>query len=63
MHVTRVLWLLALFTPVIMCAPVALSWNMGRAEWMRLLRMTLESAGGPLPDCCRPRRGCSRRCC
>jgi hypothetical protein len=45
MHLSRVLWLLALFAPVIMFSPVALSWNVGRLEWMCLLRRTLESAG------------------
>jgi len=45
MHMSRVLFLLALFAPVLMFAPVALSWNMGRLEWMTLLRRTLECAG------------------
>ncbi|KAF5834796.1 ABC1 family-domain-containing protein [Dunaliella salina] len=45
MNMSRVLFLLALFAPVLMFAPVALSWNMGRLEWMSLLRRTLECAG------------------
>ncbi len=42
----RTLWLLLLFGPVLLTAPVALQLNMARAEWIELLRKTLEAAGG-----------------
>jgi len=45
-HTCRALWLVAIFVPVALSAPLALVWNLYRAEWMELLRRTLE-AGGP----------------
>ncbi len=44
-HVVRLTWLLLIFTPVFLSAPLALRWNVYRAEWMELLRKTLETAG------------------
>lgn len=41
----RALWLVAIFLPVALSAPLALSWNIYRAEWMELLRRTLEAGG------------------
>jgi hypothetical protein len=45
-NVGRAAWLALIFTPVLLSAPLALSWDVYRAEWMELLRKTLE-AGGP----------------
>ncbi len=42
----RSLWLLLLFAPVLLSAPVALQLQFRRAEWIELLRKTLEAAGG-----------------
>ncbi|GAX81695.1 hypothetical protein CEUSTIGMA_g9123.t1 [Chlamydomonas eustigma] len=44
-HVTRLTWLLFIFMPVFLSAPLALKWNLYRSEWMELLRKTLETAG------------------
>lgn len=44
--VLRTLWLLLLFGPVLLTAPVALQLNLARAEWIEMLRKTLEAAGG-----------------
>ena len=44
-HLTRLTWLLLLFAPVFISAPLALSWGLYRPEWMELLRKTLEAAG------------------
>ncbi|GIL81924.1 hypothetical protein Vretimale_1497 [Volvox reticuliferus] len=41
----RSLWLLLLFAPVLLSAPVALQLQFRRAEWIELLRKTLEAAG------------------
>jgi hypothetical protein len=41
----RLLWLAALFAPVLVTAPVALQWGWRRSAWMELLRATLEAAG------------------
>jgi aarF domain-containing kinase len=41
----RLLWLAALFAPVLLTAPLALQWGWRRADWMALLRATLEAAG------------------
>ncbi|GFR39830.1 hypothetical protein Agub_g324 [Astrephomene gubernaculifera] len=41
----RSLWLLLLFAPVLLSAPVALQLQFRRAEWIELLRRTLEAAG------------------
>lgn len=43
--VLRTLWLLLLFGPVLLTAPVALQLNLARAEWIEMLRKTLEAAG------------------
>ncbi|GIL43854.1 hypothetical protein Vafri_1448 [Volvox africanus] len=43
--VGRSLWLLLLFAPVLLSAPVALQLQFRRAEWIELLRKTLEAAG------------------
>lgn len=52
----RMAWLSVLFAPVVLTAPVALQWGWRRAEWMELLRVTLEAAGvsnpGSLGRCC-----------
>jgi len=45
MHMARLTWLMFLFAPVILSAPLALMWNLYRSEWMELLRRTLETAG------------------
>ncbi|KXZ44199.1 hypothetical protein GPECTOR_71g560 [Gonium pectorale] len=45
----RSLWLLLLFAPVLLTAPIALQMQFKRAEWIELLRKTLEAAGGWAP--------------
>jgi hypothetical protein len=45
-NVLRALWLVLIFTPVVLSAPLALQLNLYRAEWMELLRRTLEAGGG-----------------
>jgi hypothetical protein len=42
----RLLWIFLLFLPVAASAPLALSLDFKRAEWMELLRKSLEAAGG-----------------
>ncbi|KAG2448971.1 hypothetical protein HYH02_005725 [Chlamydomonas schloesseri] len=44
-NLARSLWLLLLFAPVLLTAPVALQLQWKRAEWIELLRKTLEAAG------------------
>lgn len=44
-NLVRTLYLLLLFGPVLLTAPIALSLGMKRSEWMELLRKTLETAG------------------
>jgi hypothetical protein len=44
-HLVRLSWLLFMFAPVILTSPLALIYNVGRDEWMELLRHTLETAG------------------
>ena len=41
----RLTWLLFLFTPVVLFAPIAVRHDMMRKDWLRLLRKTLERAG------------------
>lgn len=43
--VLRGAYLLALFTPLVLTAPLAFYLGWGRASWMELLRWTLERAG------------------
>lgn len=44
-HTARVVWLLLIFAPVLLSSPLALQLNLYRAEWMELLRRTLEAGG------------------
>lgn len=44
-NLARSVWLLLLFAPVLLTAPVALQLQWKRAEWIELLRKTLEAAG------------------
>lgn len=44
--VLRAVQLSILFSPVVALAPVLLQWDGGAAIWYRLLRQTLELAGG-----------------
>lgn len=44
-NVMRVVWLMILFAPVAITAPLALYLDIKRLEWMELLRKTLEAAG------------------
>lgn len=44
-HLTRLAWLAFVFAPVVLAAPFALSWGWYRAEWMEMLRRSLETAG------------------
>jgi len=41
----RLAWLLLVFAPVLLLAPAALLWDVGRPAWMYLLRRTLETGG------------------
>jgi hypothetical protein len=41
----RLGWLLVLFSPLAMTAPLAIGRGLRRHDWMRLLRRTLEAAG------------------
>eukprot|EP00798_Chlamydomonas_sp_ICE-L_P002142 gene2142-18191_t len=42
---TRLMWLMLIFGPVIFSSPLALQYNLYRDEWMELLRVTLHTAG------------------
>lgn len=41
----RLMWLLFLFTPAVVSAPISLRHDLMRKDWLRLLRRTLERAG------------------
>lgn len=41
----RLMWLLFLFAPVVVSAPIAVRHDLMRNDWLRLLRRTLERAG------------------
>lgn len=44
-NIVRIFWLCVLFAPVLCSCPLALVLDFKRAEWLELLRMTLEAAG------------------
>jgi hypothetical protein len=52
MVLQRLLFIFLLFTPVVASAPLALALDFKRAEWLELLRKSLEAAGGPAGAAC-----------
>jgi hypothetical protein len=47
----RGIYLMCLFMPAMLSAPLAFYFDVGRMAWMQLIHWTLERAGAQLPCC------------